>query len=77
VGTDAVDTDAVAVTGGEDFSFMLEAKPGAFIFIGNGTPEDGVVHGLHTPKFDFNDDAIPVGAAYWVRLVERELGHPA
>jgi hippurate hydrolase len=77
VGEDAVDTDAGAVTGGEDFAFMLQARPGAFIFVGNGTPADGVVHGLHTPKYDFNDEAIPVGAAYWVNLVERELGHAA
>jgi hippurate hydrolase len=77
VGQDAVDTDAGAVTGGEDFAFMLQARPGAFIFVGNGTPADGVVHGLHTPKYDFNDEAIPVGAAYWVNLVERELGHAA
>ena len=74
VGPGAVETDAAPVTGGEDFSFMLAAKPGAFIFIGNGTGPDGVAHGLHTPKFDFNDAILPLGAAYWVRLVERELG---
>jgi hippurate hydrolase len=73
VGADAVNTKAVAVTGGEDFCFMLEAKPGAFIFVGNGVAPDGKVHGLHTPMFDFNDEAIPVGSAYWVRLVEEEL----
>ena len=74
VGADAVESAATAVTGGEDFAFMLEAKPGAFIMIGNGTAPDGRVHGLHTPMFDFNDEAIPVGAAYWVRLVQQELG---
>jgi hippurate hydrolase len=52
---------------------MLEAKPGAFIFVGNGVAPDGKVHGLHTPMFDFNDEAIPVGSAYWVRLVQEEL----
>ncbi len=74
VGTPAVETNAQAVTGGEDFAFMLEARPGAFIMIGNGAGPDGAVHGLHTPRFDFNDDIIPLGAAYWVRVVEQELG---
>jgi hippurate hydrolase len=73
VGEAAVDDKAVAVTGGEDFCFMLQAKPGAFIFIGNGVGPDGKAPGLHTPKFDFNDDIIPLGGAYWVRLVQQEL----
>ncbi len=73
VGTDAVNDKAQAVTGGEDFCFMLEAKPGAFIFIGNGMGADGKAHGLHTPKFDFNDDIIPLGAAWWVEMVHQEL----
>ncbi len=73
VGEHAVETNASAVTGGEDFAFMLEARPGAFIFIGNGAGPDGVAHGLHTPKFDFNDEVIPLGAAWWVRIVEQEL----
>ena len=79
VGQGAVDTEASPVTGGEDFAFMLEARPGAFIFIGNGVGPDGVAHGLHTPKFDFNDEAIPLGAAWWVRVAESELrvGEPA
>ena len=56
-------------TGGEDFAFMLEQRPGAFIMLGNG-PGSGV----HTPTFDFNDEAIPYGVGYWVSLVRRELG---
>lgn len=68
VGDGAVETNAGAVTGGEDFAFMLKDKPGAFIFIGNG---EGA--GLHTPTFDFNDAIIPLGAAWWVRVVEQEL----
>ena len=76
VGDGAVETNATPVTGGEDFAYMLEAKPGAFIFIGNGTAPDGAVHGLHTPKFDFNDEVLPLGAAYWVRVVEQELSLP-
>ncbi len=54
--------------GGEDFSYMLEARPGAFIFMGNGKTA-----GLHHPAYDFNDEAIPVGVSYWVRLVETAL----
>ena len=54
--------------GGEDFSYMLEARPGAFIFIGNG---EGA--GLHHPSYNFNDDVIPYGTSYWVRLVETAM----
>ena len=61
------------VTGGEDFAFMLEQRPGAFICIGNGFGADGTAPGLHTPKYDFNDDIIPLGVAYWVSLVREEL----
>jgi amidohydrolase len=54
--------------GGEDFSYMLEARPGAFIFIGNGdTPN------LHHSGYDFNDEAIPHGVSYWVKLAETAL----
>ncbi len=67
-GEAGVDADAPPVMGGEDFSFMLEARPGAFIFIGNGD-----TYGLHHPKFDFNDEAIPAGCSYWVRLVEKAM----
>ena len=73
VGAGAVEIDATPVTGGEDFAYMLQAKPGAFIFIGNGLGKDGVAHALHTPRYDFNDEAIPLGAAWWVRLVQTEL----
>jgi len=57
------------VMGGEDFSYMLEARPGAFIFIGNGSTAN-----LHHPEYDFNDEAIPHGVSYWVRLAETALG---
>jgi hippurate hydrolase len=70
VGDVNVDAEAPPVMGGEDFSYMLEARPGAFIFVGNGDTA-----GLHNPAYDFNDDAIPVGCSYWVRLVE--TGMPA
>jgi amidohydrolase len=73
VGADAVDANTPAVTGGEDFAYMLQQRPGAFIFIGNGVSADGSYHGLHTPRYDFNDDIIPLGVAYWVSLVREEL----
>jgi amidohydrolase len=68
VGRERVDTKAAPVMGAEDFSFMLEARPGAFIFVGNGDSA-----GLHHPRYNFNDEAIPVGTSYWVRLVETAL----
>ncbi len=68
VGPERVDTDVAPVMGAEDFSFMLEARPGAFIFVGNGNSA-----GLHHPAYDFNDEAIPVGTSYWVKLVETAL----
>jgi amidohydrolase len=68
VGNAHVDTAMVPVMGAEDFSFMLEARPGAFIFIGNGDSA-----GLHHPAYDFNDEVIPVGASFWARLVETAL----
>ncbi|MDK4704353.1 M20 family metallopeptidase [Rhizobium sp. CNPSo 4062] len=54
--------------GGEDFSYMLLARPGAFIFVGNGDSA-----GLHNPAYDFNDEAIAHGISYWVRLAEQRL----
>ena len=69
----AVDPKMQASTGGEDFAYMLLKKPGAMIMIGNGIPADGIVHQVHTPKFNFNDDIIPLGVAYWVELVHQEL----
>jgi len=67
-GKDKVDTAVPPVMGAEDFSFMLQERPGAFIFVGNGDSA-----GLHHPAYDFNDDTIPVGTSYWVRLAETAL----
>jgi hippurate hydrolase len=64
-------------TGGEDFAYMLQKKPGNFMRIGNGMNEDGSFHNVHTPKYDFNDGALALGAAYWVSLVQQELGPQA
>jgi amidohydrolase len=71
VGHSRVDTDVAPVMGAEDFSFMLEARPGAFIFVGNGASA-----GLHHPAYDFNDALIPIGTSYWVKLVETALQSP-
>ena len=68
VGESRVDTDLPPMMGAEDFSFMLNERPGAFIWIGNGDSA-----GLHHPKYNFNDEAIPVGTSYWVKLVETAL----
>ena len=68
-----------ATMGAEDFAYMLMAKPGAYCFIANGEGDHREIgHGggpcmLHNPSYDFNDDLIPLGATYWVRLVEESL----
>ena len=67
-GKDKVDIDVPPVMGAEDFAFMLAERPGAFIFVGNGDSA-----GLHHPAYDFNDETIPVGTSYWVRLAETAL----
>lgn len=64
----AVDPLAPPIMGGEDFAFMLEACPGAYIRIGNGEGAD-----VHHPAYNFNDDVIPAGASYWAELVESRL----
>jgi amidohydrolase len=67
-GKDKVNTDCAPLMGAEDFAFMLQERPGAFIYIGNGDSAQ-----LHNPAYDFNDEAIPVGTSYWVRLAETAL----
>jgi hippurate hydrolase len=67
-GAQNVEPNMPPVMGGEDFSYMLEARPGSFVFIGNGDTAN-----LHHPRYDFNDEAIPHGISYWVRLTETAL----
>jgi hippurate hydrolase len=67
-GGERVNTALPAMMGAEDFSFMLNARPGAFIWVGNGDSA-----GLHHPSYNFNDDTIPIGTSYWVKLVETAL----
>jgi amidohydrolase len=66
VGPEAVDGNANREMGSEDFSYMLEARPGAYLFMGTGPGA-----GLHHPAFDFNDEAAPIGASFFARLVEK------
>jgi len=63
-----VERNTAPLMGGEDFSYMLESRPGAFIFIGNGESAN-----LHHPAYDFNDEIIPQGVSYWVKLAETAL----
>ena len=65
-GEDAVDGESGREMGAEDFSYMLEARPGAYLFLGTGPGA-----GLHHPAYDFNDEIAPVGASFFARLVER------
>jgi hippurate hydrolase len=68
VGAANVNANTTPIMGAEDFAYMLEARPGAFIFMGNGDSA-----GLHHPAYNFNDDAIVHGSSYWVKLVEGTL----
>jgi len=63
------------VMGSEDFAFMLQAKAGCYVFVGNGPGEGGCM--LHNPHYDFNDEVLPLGASYWVNLVEHILAKHA
>ncbi|MFQ1700218.1 M20 aminoacylase family protein [Loktanella agnita] len=60
--------DAPLVMGGEDFAFMLEERPGAYILVGNGDSAD-----VHNPHYNFNDDAIPAGCSWWAEIVEQRM----
>jgi hippurate hydrolase len=71
VGAENVLTDLQPTMGSEDFAFMLQAKRGCYAWIGNGPGEGGCV--LHNPRYDFNDEVLPIGASYWATLVEHVL----
>ena len=74
VGADHVSDNLPPTTGGEDFAEMMQIKPGTFMRLGNGSAPDGSFHAPHTPKYDFNDEIIPLGVAYWINVVKEELG---
>lgn len=79
VGENNVDAQVEPTMGAEDFAFMLQEKPGCYVFIGNGEgAHRDIGHGLgpcnlHNPSYDFNDELLPIGASYWVRLAETYL----
>jgi hippurate hydrolase len=70
-GEEQVERNVAPSLGGEDFSYMLLARPGAMLWLGNG-PGEGGCH-LHNARYDFNDSAIPVGVSFFARLAERFL----
>jgi hippurate hydrolase len=80
VGAENVVRDLEPTMSSEDFSYMLKVRPGAYVFIGNGDGTHRAAgHGLgpcmlHNPSYDFNDELIPLGATFWIRLAERYLG---
>ena len=71
VGADNVRRDVMPSMGAEDFACFLEARPGAYIWIGNGAGADRAM--LHNPHYDFNDEILALGASYWARLAESVL----
>ena len=72
-GADNVATDARPVMGSEDFSFMLQQKPGCYIRMGNGAPGGAGSVVVHNPRYNFNDAALPWGASYWAQIAEQAL----
>jgi metal-dependent amidase/aminoacylase/carboxypeptidase family protein len=70
-GSGNVHTSAEPTMGGEDFSYMLQARPGAYVFLGQGGGPNNCF--LHNPGYDFNDEVIPLGAGYLAALVEESL----
>lgn len=73
VGPDKATWNAPAITASEDFAYMLEKLPGCYLFIGNGDGQSPGACMVHNPSYNFNDDNIAVGSAFWVALVQRFL----
>jgi len=71
VGAANVDTDPTPEMGSEDFAFMLQKKPGCYVWLGAGCGID--TPNIHHPRYDFNDDVLAIGASYWVTLAEQQL----
>jgi len=72
VGAADVDRAPVPEMTSEDFAFMLQAKPGCYVWLGSGAGDNPP--GLHNPRYDFNDEVLAIGASYWVTLAEQQLG---
>ena len=73
VGEENVRRDLQPTMGAEDFSWMLQARPGCYIWVGNGVENEPGGCMVHNPNYDFNDEILSIGASYWVKLVEQEL----
>ena len=71
VGAENVVRDATPTMGAEDFSYMLQKRPGTYVWVGNGSAEGGCF--CHSPTYDFNDEILPIGTTFWVKLVETLL----
>jgi len=71
VGERNVDTNPMPEMTSEDFAFMLQKKPGCYVWLGAGRGAD--TPNLHNPHYDFNDGVLAIGASYWVKLAEQEL----
>jgi len=77
VGADQVTLQGPAVSGSEDFAFMLERVPGSYLFVGNGDGDSPGACMVHNPGYDFNDENLALGSAYWVSLAEKFLSPEA
>jgi len=75
VGATNVEINPTPEMGSEDFAFMLQAKPGCYVWLGAGRGADPP--NIHSPQYDFNDDVLPIGASYWVTLAEQQLAMTA
>jgi hippurate hydrolase len=75
VGAERVTLQGPAITGSEDFAFMLEKIPGSYLLIGNGDGDSAGACMVHNPGYDFNDDNIEIGARYWVNLTQAFFAH--
>ena len=73
LGEDKIIRNPTPCMGAEDFSYMLEARPGCYVWLGIGPGKGEAGCMLHSSRYDFNDDVLPTGASYWVKLVENEL----
>jgi len=71
VGEERVNLSPTPGMGSEDFAYMLQEKPGSYIWIGNGDGEGSCM--VHNPGYDFNDEILPIGATYWVKMAEEIL----
>jgi hippurate hydrolase len=73
VGREKIERNPIPSMVTEDFSYMLQAKPGCYVWLGTGPGNGTVGCMLHSSNYDFNDDVLPTGTGYWVKLVENEL----